>query len=472
MHSRHSNRGSVLIVALIFAGLIALSLTSYMKLSLTTMRLANRSFYSNAAQNLVDTGLEQALWSVNNNSFTSTSGFTARSGFANQYQGTFPSSSTYYTFTQGVKGQIKVWVDNNSTSPHAVAKATITLGDGTTFIKEAEAYMTKRSYFNNGLVAKDSLTFVGNVAIDSWNSDPDANAATTAIAYSSSVDNDGGKIASLSVQVASISVGNADVYGYASVGGNTISDINVGSTGRLGPYGTANGVIDPTRVTYDFTTNFPDVSTPSNAPITISAITGSKTLPVAGDIVAGKTTYYYSVPSITLAGSEVVALTAGYNVVLTVTDTTGTTVKASGNSEIDIPSTSTLTMYVAGDIALTGNGVVNGTSSVPNQPLAFQLYGTRSAATAASVGMQDLAIKGNGYLAGVVYAPNANVKVAGNGDTYGAIVCNQASMNGNGNFHYDESLANTLSTSAWSVSKWRELSTSSDRVTYNDKLTF
>jgi len=472
MHPLHSNRGSVLIVALLFAGLIAISLTSYMKLSLTTSRLANRSFYGNAAENLADTGLEQALWSLNNNTFTGTAGFALRSGYATQYQGTFPSSTTYYSFAQGVKGQIKVWVDNSATAPHAVAKAVVTLGDGTTLTKESEMYMSKRSYFTNGLVAKNSLTFTGNVAIDSWSSDPDANPATAAIAYSSSVDNDSGKIASLSVQVASIAVGNADVYGYASVGGNSSSDITVGATGRVGPYGTANGVIDPTRVTYDFTTNFPDVTPPAVTNIPISAITSSTTLPRAADLVAGKTTYYYSVSSITLAGSDIVAISAGYNVVITVTDTTGTSVKASGNSEIDIPSTSTLSMYVAADVAMTGNGVVNGTSSVPNQPIAFQLYGTRTAATAASSGMQDFAIKGNGYLAGVVYAPNANVKVTGNGDTYGAIVCNQANMVGNGNFHYDESLASTLSTSAWQVAKWRELTTASDRSTYNDKLNF
>ncbi len=371
-----------------------------------------------------------------------------------------------------MKGQVKVWVDNSATAPHAVAKVVITLGDGTTLTKESEMYMSKRSYFANGLVAKNSLTFTGNVAIDSWSSDPDANAATAAVAYSSSVDHDSGKIASLSVQVASIAVGNADVYGYASVGGSSSSDITVGATGRVGPYGTANGVIDPTRVTYDFTTNFPDVTTPSATNTPISAITSSTTLPRATDLAAGKTTYYYSVPSVTLTGGNAVSVSAGYNVVLTVTDTTGTTVKTTGNAEIDIPSSATLTLYVAGDVAIGGNGVVNGTSSVPNQPIAFQLYGTRTATTAASVGMQSFAIKGNGYLAGVVYAPNANVTVNGNGDTYGAIVCNQANMVGNGNFHYDESLATTLSTSAWQVSKWRELTTASDRSTYNDKLNF
>ena len=472
MRSSYSNRGSVLIVALIFAGLLALSLTSYMQLAFNSARLANRSFYANAAENLLDTGLEQAMWCLNNNSYTGNAGFALRPGYTKQYQGTFPSSDTYYTYTQGVKGQVDVWLNTAGTTPHAVAKAIITLGDGTTIIKEADIYLKKRSYFNNGLVAKQSLTFVGNVAVDAWSSDPDASATTAAIPYTSLVAVDSGQIASLSVSVASISVGNADIYGYASVGGSSIADISVGATGRVGAYGTANGTIDPNRVTYDFTTNFPDVSVPTTSPITIAAISGTVTLPNVTDRPAADGKYYYSVPSITLTGSNTLSIIAGTNVVLTVTGTTGTTVKGAGNSEIDIPVTSTLTMYVAGDISLSGNGIVNGSSSFPNQPIAFQLYGTRSAATTASVGTQDFAIKGNGYLAGVVYAPNANVTVGGNGDTFGAIVSNQTSMNGNGNFHFDLSLAKTLTTSSWQVSKWREFSTATDRAIYADKLNF
>src|SRR5687767_2589235 len=114
MNSLNSKRGSVLIVSLVFAAVIAISLTSYLKLALAAPRLADRSFYSNAAQNLADTGLEHTLWSLNNNDWTTTGGFTARSGYTNQYQGTFPSSSTYYTLSRGVKGQVKVWADNST----------------------------------------------------------------------------------------------------------------------------------------------------------------------------------------------------------------------------------------------------------------------------------------------------------------------------------------------------------------------
>jgi hypothetical protein len=481
---RSHERGSVLAVALILAAVIAVSLTSYLKLALNASKMANRSFYSDGAQNLVDTGLEQALWSLNNSTWT---GFTARSGYSGQYQGTFPSSSTYFNFSGGVKGQVKIWLDTSTSTPHAVALSTVTLADGSTLIKEAEAYMQKRSYFTNGLVARSTLTFVGNVSIDSWNSHSDTTSTADDVAYAAGVAHDGGKIASLRTTVSSISVGNADVYGYAAVGGSSIADISVGATGRVGAYGAANGYIDPSRVTYDFTTNFPDVSAPSSGGLThsytIAAITGSQTLPVSGDLAAADGKYYYYVPSIDIAGHDAITITAGTNVVLTVTGTTGTTVHASGNSEIDIqpavvsggvtttPAAS-LAMYVAGDISITGNGVVDGGSTAPNPTTSFQLFGTRSASAASVSGMQSFDIKGNGYLSGIVYAPNANVGVGGNGATYGAVVANQVSMNGNGNFHYDESLANITSSNIWSVSKWRELTTQSDRSTYSTQLSF
>src|SRR5215212_6597478 len=150
MRSFTSNKGSVLIVALIFSAIIAIALTSYLKLSISAVKLANRSFYLNAAHNLADSGLERALWTLNDDivhslptNWTYYGDFAGRAGFSSEYQGTFPSSSTYYTLSGGAKGQVKVWVGDYvalSDRYHAVAKATITLGDGTTLMKMSEAY--------------------------------------------------------------------------------------------------------------------------------------------------------------------------------------------------------------------------------------------------------------------------------------------------------------------------------------------
>jgi hypothetical protein len=483
MNTRHHNdfagncRGSVLIVALIFSAIIAISITSYVQLTVNAMRLADRSFYANGAQNLLDNGMEQVLWALNNEDWAS-AGFAARSGsdYSDQYQATYPSSSTFYNLSQGTTGQLKVWVDASTSNPHVVVQSTITLGDDTSIVKQAEAYLKRRSFFKNGIVARGTLRFVGNVTVDSWNSDPDGNPATAPVAYSTSVDSDGGRIASLSVEVASISVGNADVYGYAAIGSSDLSGIDVGATGRLGPYGTASGVIDASRVTYDFTTNFPDFSAPVSGGVsqsyTIAAVTTDILLPRTGDLAASDGKYYYFIPSITLNGSEQLDIDANSEVVISVTDTSGTTVQSTGNAGINIPADSTLTIYASANVAIGGNGVLNGASGTPSEPSSFQIYGTRTATQAGVSGMQSIAVAGNGYLSGVIYAPNANVSVNGNGDTYGAIIANEVSMNGNGAFHYDEALGDLATVNLWGLSKWREVTLASERASYADELNF
>src|SRR5437870_3803842 len=60
-----ASRGSVLITALILAAIIAISLTSYIKLALNSLTLADRSFYQNAAVNLTEVGIEEAMYCYN-----------------------------------------------------------------------------------------------------------------------------------------------------------------------------------------------------------------------------------------------------------------------------------------------------------------------------------------------------------------------------------------------------------------------
>ncbi len=483
-----SERGSVLIVAAIFAIIIAIALASYLQVGRNSMKLANRSFYFNAAVNLTDIGLEQALWSLNHADWTG-AGFTARGGYASEWQGTFPSPSAYYQFAPGAKGQVKVWVDTSGTTPHAVAEAIVTLGDGTTVVKEAEVYMKNRSYFANGLVAKNQITFSGNNAeVDSWNSDPDNNPSTPAVAYIGSGpgknSHDSGQVGSTSVQVDSISVSNANIYGFVAVGGHTLDDISVGPQGMVGPYGTPNGTIDTTHVTYDFTTSFPDASAPDHSTSLLSPISGSLTLPLGSPPFTG--TYYYSVASITLGGnSDMLTIAQGVNVVLVVTNTIGPSVSVSGNhAGIYIPTGSSLALYTSGNVNIAGTGVVNGTynpanplsaTNTPNEPIAFRLYGTRTSADAAMSGEQSIKIAGNGVLSGVVFAPNADIEMKGGGNSgqiLGSMVGHSVAVTGNSTFHYDESLVNDNSSNLWTLSKWRELVLASDRSAYAGALNF
>ena len=70
MHPRHnfstprgrSNRGSLLVTAMLFATVIALGLAGYINVSRTTLRLAQRTFYVNDAASLAEAGLEEAMF--------------------------------------------------------------------------------------------------------------------------------------------------------------------------------------------------------------------------------------------------------------------------------------------------------------------------------------------------------------------------------------------------------------------------
>src|SRR5687768_17393717 len=129
MHQFKSERGSVLLVALIFAAVIAISLTSFINLSLSAGKMANRGFYLNAAQNLVDAGIERTIWALNDErlhpspaNWTGASFSEVTSG--TEFRGTFPS----YTLSGGATGEVKVWAlfDSVTKMWHVVSKGTVT----------------------------------------------------------------------------------------------------------------------------------------------------------------------------------------------------------------------------------------------------------------------------------------------------------------------------------------------------------
>src|SRR5438128_526774 len=62
---RPRDRASVLIVAMLVSALIAVALASYLRLNLSSIRMAKRSFNGYAAINLAEAGAEEGVWSFN-----------------------------------------------------------------------------------------------------------------------------------------------------------------------------------------------------------------------------------------------------------------------------------------------------------------------------------------------------------------------------------------------------------------------
>lgn len=464
-----SERGSLLIVAMILCAVIGISIASYIRLGVQGQKISNRALYNNGAINLAERGMEEAMYSINkmisDPTYTWTGWTPANSGADAQRKW------TGYTFDQNATGVVRVYVEHYSgaTAPTIIARSTVTLGGAPSapIEKWIKVTLAMTSKFANGLVAKDRITFSGNNAsVDSWNSDPDGNSATAPVAYGPTTKDDHGSVGSVSVAVSAVAVNNADIWGYVATGGSPAS---VGSNGLVGPWGTASGTIAPGHSSTDFSASFDTVVAPSAYTyMPIGAIgSGGATLPGAISPAAdGK--YYVEVPSVSFNNSAL-TISAGKEVVLKITASQGSdAIKIGGGSgAINIGTGGKLIVYTAGNIDVAGNGVMNGgtTAATAGQPINFQIWGT------ATSGTQSIGVAGNGVLSGIVYAPFGSVKINGNGDVAGSIVANDITVVGNAQFHYDESLG-SFGGNPFRVSAWSELTTAADRATYSSKLSF
>ncbi len=448
-----SNQGSVLIVAMLLAAIIAIALGSYISMSTNALKLSNRSFYENASMNLADSGLELGVYALNQNNWTgwdTSDGVNAKQTF------------TGFNYPQNTTGKVKVYIQNYSPGvgqvPVVTAQAIINQPDGSAPVtKMVEVTLYQRSYFANGLVAKNQVSFSGNNAgVNSWNSNPTNSSPAQVVPYSSSVAHDHGSVGSTTVTTATggaVGLGNADIWGYAAVGGTTTASISVGPNGTIASFGSPQGTVDPTHITTDFTANFDTVTAPDTSSAqAVSAINGSYSLGTAS------LSTVYVVPSISLSGNNN-TLTISGNVTLVVSAAAGSSaISVTGHGSIVVKPGSTLKVYTAGDISIAGDGAVNNAT----QPIDMQFWGTGTAS-------QNISIAGNGILSAVVYAPNAAISMKGGGNSgvvAGAFVGNTIALTGNDAFHYDESLANFVSGQPYGITKWRELITASDRSLY------
>jgi Tfp pilus assembly protein PilX len=436
-------RGAVLIVALLVTALIALALGSYLTLNLSTARLARQSYQQGTSLHLAEAGAEEAVWSFNQANARnaaawagwSTDNTTAWRKFAG------------FDFGGNTTGAIKVYVSNTrpagAEKPTVVAMAVVESPGTPPTTRMVSVTLSRRSYFANGIVAKNTLRFAGrNTSVDSWNSDPDNDATTAPVPYSAAVRRDNGGIATLAVESSSMLVNQAHVWGYVATGG---AEPEVGVQGSIRGADTAEGVrIDPARVSTDFVADLPPVTAPVDGTLLDQV---GETLGTEG--LATK----WRVPSISLNGSKTLKILGDVTLILTAS--TGSALDVTGNASIIIPDGSSLIVYVEGDAKIAGNGLANAN----RRPVSCQIWGTST-----SLAGQTIQVAGNGALKSVIYAPNAATTINGNGDIMGAVVARDITFTGNAAFHYDESLANFGENTPFGLSRWRELTTAEERA--------
>jgi len=441
------------------SSIISISLVSYLQLSNTTLKIASRSFLSNSAIYISETGIELAMTCLTNNQVNGVALDTAWSSSVwtkntttHIATATFPTAApNYFPLPANARGVVKVYVENYDLAgdPFIVAKSIITPGDsGPVINKYLKISLARRSLFTNGLVAKDSITWVGHPEADSWNSA----AASRAVAYSVGV-----RTANCTVGCVNgnINLGSGgDVFGYTKTGTSGIT-----SGGSVHGLGTTTH--DATRVTTDFSANFPAITLPSPS-LTHTLARVPTTLPGASG-AASDGRHYFSWSS--ALGGITGNTTITGNVTITMTGrASADAIRLTGTKTLTINSGASLTLYTDGDISAFGNGIAN-TSTAEK----FQIHGTATAAQ-----FQTITVGGNGNLIAAIYAPNASVQLKGggsSGNVMGSIVAKSISMNGGTNFHYDQALGN-LNGGGYRTSRWQELQTAAERAPYVTLLNF
>jgi len=108
-------------------------------------------------------------------------------------------------------------------------------------------------------------------------------------------------------------------------------------------------------------------------------------------------------------------------------------------------------IYVAGDLNFSGNGFVN----YNNKASILEIYGISPTDGTA----QTFTLAGNSDFYGTVYAPGADLKLAGGGgggEFVGSFTGRSAFLNGTTQIRYDEALAGSGSISSFKIAGWFE----------------
>lgn len=273
--------------------------------------------------------------------------------------------------------------------------------------------------FMGALVTKSNVTFNGSGwLIDSYDSS-DPLHSTNGLYYAP-WHLAGGDVASL---YGVIGVENATIYGHLEMGPNGSYTINNGQVGDLTWTGPG---IEPGWVVYDFNTCVPEIQPPygSVGSITPSSsgnvyTLGSGNYYVSGDFVLRNNETLY------VAGDTKFYVTGNFNM--------------NNNAMITNAPDASLKLYIGsptGTAVSASLGVVN----VIGIDSTFQVYGMQT--------LKQITWSGNTAFLGVVYAPEASLKLGGGGsiiyDYQGALTVQSLSLNGHFSIHYDEYLRRQL----------------------------
>lgn len=414
------HEGGTLVVTLLTMSVISLVAASYLSLISSTNTSTIRSMAWNNAVPVLEAGIEEAMAHLNKNG----SGSLAVDGWS------AASGGYVKSFQIGTNGSyVSTTITPSGTTPVIESKGYVRVPLKTsTYVTRTVRVNTKRdALYSKGLVAKGQINLNGNnIRVDSFDSQDSA--YSTNGQYDAAKYKENGDVATNSQLVNSLNVGNADIYGNVSTG--------PGGSVAVGSQGFVTGTVSD-----DMNVSFPDVTAP----------TGSMSTPASGTVNGTSYTYVLSSGTyvingdLSLSGNNQRILVTG-EAVLYVTGN----VTMSGQSYIQVGSSGSLKMYVAGaSSSIGGQGVMNSTGNASK----FAYYGLPT--------NTSVSFSGNAAFTGTIYAPSAALTLGGGGnntyDFVGSAIASTATMNGHYNFHYDEMLGRTGASRGYVATSWNEL---------------
>ena len=278
-------------------------------------------------------------------------------------------------------------------------------------------------YFPVGAFGKLDLTAHGNIFTDSYRADrkdPSTGALMTyaqqvaaAPAIAAAYDAQGNLIHG------AFAAGTQQAYDWSPLGdmGNIGSNGPLSTVGALTIYGSATPGVGQT-VTGGGTitgSTAPELSPYPLPPVSYLPPAGLAVTSVSGTLDSG-TYRFASWPSqnVTVTGKVIVYLDGNFD--------------QNGQKSLTIAPGGSLIIYMGGSstFTLNGGGIIN-QSTVPSN------FNIISASTGA------VKLSGGAVFYGGVYAPNADVTVTGNADSYGAVIGKTTDLGGTAAWHWDQS---------------------------------
>lgn len=419
-----------MLAALCFSTVMAIALASYLTLCYRTLELSTRSLQGTQSIELAETGMEEALWALNKNDWTSWTivGTTATRTISG------------FTFDNNVTGRVELTVTsyNGTAGTRTVTVRGVTTdSDNQTMTRTLTSTSAQAPLFVNALAGTSStVTFASGGTVDSYDSSLGTYASQTP-GFSAVIASD-----ATATTAATVGLVNAQVKGY--VASQFSSGPSYSSSARLlGPTTPGTTKIDTSRIS----------TSPYQPVFTIKTITGTGT--TLGTPSGGSTTtlgspsdtsprIYYST-GLNLTSTTKIVIDGPVRLVVSGSFYVGLN---GGTPSIEVTTNGTLEVFAAGDIAIYGNGMNN----LTRDPSRMVIYGTNT------LTVPDMSTTVPYY--GAIYTPNGNFTVAGNAVIYGSIVAKKLSFTGSAPvIHYDVNLRNKVFTGVdtpYAISDWRE----------------